>query len=191
MIAGQPVVPNSTQTLPCQPAKRVRMHVPMRPIYGCHRSSTTWHHRLRLQDRHRASRRHDHQVVLEKCCEGWASQGNTRHVPRASTCKRPQILCRTRACPVFCSFCCTRKPSSSLRTLAPACSNFTTHSTHLSYAIGRRRKREQPSARDCESARGCHRERTVVLIAARGEVAWHAWVLSCPLNRARSVSTDV
>ena len=81
MIAGQPVVPNSTQTLPCQPAKRVRMHVPMRPIYGCHRSSTTWHHRLRLQDRHRASRRRDHQVVLDKCCEGWASEGKPS--PRA------------------------------------------------------------------------------------------------------------
>ena len=114
-----------------------------------------------------------------------------RHAPRASTCKRPQILCRTRACPVFCSFCCTRKPSSSLRTLAPACSNFTTHSTHLSYAIGRRRKREQPPAHDCESARGCHCERTDVLSAARGELAWHVWVLLCPLNRARSVSTDV
>ena len=32
----------------------------------------------------------------------WASKGESRHAPRASTCNLPQILCRTSACPGFC-----------------------------------------------------------------------------------------
>ena len=40
LIAGQPAVPNSTLTLPCQKAKRVRTHVPLSSNYGRRRRPT-------------------------------------------------------------------------------------------------------------------------------------------------------
>ena len=41
LIAGQPAVPNSTLTLPCQKAKRVRTHVPLSSNYASQMPSRT------------------------------------------------------------------------------------------------------------------------------------------------------
>ena len=114
-----------------------------------------------------------------------------RHAPRASTCKRPKILCRTRACPDLCTFCCTWHPSSCPRTLAPACSNLTRALCSPIDAIGRRREREQLPPPDCSSARGCHSAWRIDLSAARGELLHDVWVPGGPLNSARTKSADV
>ena len=116
-----------------------------------------------------------------------------RHAPRASTCNWPQTseLCRTRACPDLCTFCCTWHPSSCPRTLAPACSNLTRALCSPIDAIGRRREREQLPDRDCESACGCHGAWRTVLSAAREELSHNVWVPGVPLNCACPKSADV
>ena len=191
LIAGQPAVPNTAMTLSCPLAKSfecVRTAEPKCARIGSPPQQPPSRIAL-LSQVATATFGHDwggaivHEHFLPQLRPSWCA--------RPCHANRPEIFCRASACPAFCTFCCSRQPSSCPRMRVPACSNLSRPLSSLAFAVARRRERQQLPPCDCESARGCHGEQTDVLIAARGELARHVWVMLCRLNRARSVSTDV
>ena len=191
LIAGQPVVPKSALPLTCPPAKCIRMRVPMWPNCARTGSAPEAPRMFCGPDRQGEGLGPGRGSGAELSGAIWASEGKPS--PRAPS-QHLQLatnLCRTRACPDLCTFCCTWHPSSCPRTLAPACSNLTRALCSPIDAIGRRREREQLPDRDCESACGCHGAWRIDLSAARGELLHDVWVPGVPLNCACPKSADV
>ena len=166
LIAGQPAVPNTAMTLSCPLAKSfecVRTAEPKCARIGSPPQQPPSRIAL-LSQVATATFGHDwggaivHEHFLPQLRPSWCA--------RPCHANRPEIFGRTHACPAFCTFYCTRQPSSRPRTLTLACSNITRTLSSLTYAVDHRHEREQRPSWDFESVCGCHSAWRTALSAA-------------------------
>ena len=191
LIAGQPAVPNTAMTLSCLLAKS----------FECVRTAESKCARTGsppqqppslitlLSQVETATLGHGWGVVIVH--EHFLPQLRPSWCARPCHANRPEIFCRASACPAFCTFCCSRKPSSCPHTLMPACSKFTRTLSSLAFAVDRRRQREQHPKRDCEGACASHGALRGIMSAGRAELLHGAWVRVGPPNGSRTKSADV